>query len=130
MKKYSKKLLDFFNELHIVDVKKINDPSTPEFFVDFNVKSQDLTIFMDKDLKENKIIKNLLEIKDSVVAYYNECINLSKLPLQTSFKVNEIEGIPVKYVIDDDSHKWDYMYDEETGTFVIKYKTIFCIGKS
>ena len=125
MKKYSKKLLDFFNELHIVDVKKINDPSTPEFFVDFNVKSQDLTIFMDKDLKENKIIKNLLEIKDSVVAYYNECINLSKLPLQTSFKVNEIEGIPVKYVIDDDSHKWDYMYDEETGTFVIKYKSIF-----
>ncbi|MEE1339378.1 MAG: hypothetical protein UHG91_01185 [Succinivibrionaceae bacterium] len=125
MKKYSKKLLNLFNELHIVDVKKSTDPLAPEFYVNFDVKSQDLIIFMEKDFKENKILTYLLSIKDDIKTYYEECINLAKLPLQTSFKVNEIEGFPVQYEVDEDACRMAYSLEPLTCSFVISYKSIY-----
>ena len=124
MKKYPKELQDLLEELHIEKIVALDDVEL-DFTCDFNVKTNMLIAYYDRNYTYQNLINTIKDQKDDIIGFYEDCLGKTKLPLQTTFKINKVLDLPVKYKVDDDCQGFSIEIDDEYDCFVVSYKSIY-----
>lgn len=121
MKKYPKELQNVLDELHI---EKISKTDEIEMILDFNVKTKKVILGCYKDCNLKEILALITDNKDYINDFYNDCIEQAKLPIKTTFEINEILGYPLEYEVDNTCDGYTAAGGKNKESLVIGYKSI------
>lgn len=121
MKKYPKELQNVLDELHI---EKISKTDEIEMILDFNVKTKKVILGCYKDCNLKEILALITDNKDYINDFYNDCIEQAKLPIKTTFEINEILGYPLEYEVDNTCDGYTATGGKNKESLVIGYKSI------